>query len=128
MRLVLREDAELADAGVDQVGQDEVHETVRAAEGHGGFGAVGGERHQPFALAAGEDDAQDLRRPAAQRRGAWRRSGTGHPRSLFGSGGFAAVPVRSCTPMPARTPCVRRPSSALTGPWSPVTWTTSPRA
>src|SRR5262249_31923678 len=51
MALVLGQDDDLEVAAVDQVGQGEVDETVRAAEGHGRLGAVGGEWVQTFALA-----------------------------------------------------------------------------
>ena len=57
--LVLREHHDLAVAAVDQVGQHEVDEPVDPAERHGRLGAVGGQRHQALALAAGEDDGQD---------------------------------------------------------------------
>jgi hypothetical protein len=48
--LVLREHHDLAVAGIDQVGQDEVDEPVDPPEGHGWLRAVGGQRHQPLAL------------------------------------------------------------------------------
>ena len=58
VRLVLGEHADPQVAGVDQVGQHEVDQPVVAAERDGGLGPVGGQRHQPLALAAGQDDAR----------------------------------------------------------------------
>ncbi len=61
VRLVLGEDGHLREAGVRQVGQDEVDEAVRAAKGNRRLGPVGGEGHQPLALATGQDNRQDVR-------------------------------------------------------------------
>ena len=52
LRLVLGQDVDRPDARVRQVRQDEVDDPVAAAEGHGGLGAIEGEREQPRALAA----------------------------------------------------------------------------
>ncbi len=49
---------------VDEVGQHEVHQAVRAAEGDRRFRPVGGERHQPLALTARQYDAQHRRSTA----------------------------------------------------------------
>jgi hypothetical protein len=51
VRLVLRQHDHLAVLGVDDVGQGEVDQPVDPAVGHRGFGSVGGQRHQPLALA-----------------------------------------------------------------------------
>ena len=59
VRLVLREHAEPQVAAVDQVGQHEVDQPVLPAERHRGLGPVGRQRHQPLALAAGQDDPED---------------------------------------------------------------------
>ena len=58
--LVLGEDHDPQEAGVGQVRQDEVDEPVLAAERHRGLGPIEGQRHQPLAFAAGEDDGQHL--------------------------------------------------------------------
>ncbi len=58
--LVLGQHHDLAKAGVQQVAQREVEETVAAAERDGGLRAVRGERHQALSLTAGENDAEDL--------------------------------------------------------------------
>ena len=58
--LVLREHHDLAVAGVDQVRQREVDEPVVAPEGDGRLGAVGRQRCQALALAAGQDDPEDV--------------------------------------------------------------------
>ena len=60
MRLVLRENADPQIAGVDEIGQHEVDQPVGAAEGNRGLGAVGGQRIQPLALTAGQDNAQHV--------------------------------------------------------------------
>ena len=76
VRLVLRQHDDLEVAGVDDVGQREVDEPVDAGERHGGFGPVGGERHQPLALPAGEHDGEDFRTSS------WASSGhERHPRA-----------------------------------------------
>ena len=49
-----------AQAGVDAVGNGDVHQPVFAGERHGGFGAFLGEREKARALAAAHDDAQDI--------------------------------------------------------------------
>ena len=59
MALVLREDHDLAVLGVDQVREREVDQPVVAAERHRGLGAVGGQRREPLALAAGEHHRED---------------------------------------------------------------------
>ena len=56
VRLVLRQHDDLEVAGVDEVGEREVDQAVDAAERHRRLGPVGGQRHQPLALAAGEHD------------------------------------------------------------------------
>ena len=48
VRLVLGQDANTQETCVDQVGQHEVHEAIRTAEGHSRFGPVGRQRHQPL--------------------------------------------------------------------------------
>ena len=60
MRLVLRENADLQIARVHQVRQHEVDQPIGAAEGNGGLGPVRGQRVQPLALAACQDDAQNV--------------------------------------------------------------------
>ena len=60
MRLVLRENADPQIAGVDEIGQHEIDQPVGAAEGNRGLGPVRGQRIQPLALTAGQDDAQHV--------------------------------------------------------------------
>ena len=60
VRLVLRQHDDLEVAGVDDVGQREVDQPVDAGERHRRLGPVGGQRHQPLALTAGEDDGQHV--------------------------------------------------------------------
>src|SRR5690349_23549663 len=62
VRLVLRQYDDLSQTRIDEVRDREVDQAVLAAERHGWFGAVGGEGHESLALAAGEDDSEDLRR------------------------------------------------------------------
>ena len=52
---------DLVDAGVDEVREHEVDDAVAAAERDGRLGPVAGERGEPFAFAAGEDDPDDGR-------------------------------------------------------------------
>ena len=59
-RLVLRQDEDAAEAAVDAVGQGEVDDAVEPAERHGRLGPVAGERFEPGALAAREDDGQHV--------------------------------------------------------------------
>ena len=61
VRLVLGQDDDLEEAGVDHVRQGEVDEAINPAEGHGGLGAIDCQRHEAFALAAGEDDCENTR-------------------------------------------------------------------
>ena len=58
--LVLRQHDDLEVAGVDDIGQGEVDESIDAAERHCGFGSVSRERHQPLALPTRQDDGQNL--------------------------------------------------------------------
>lgn len=60
VRLVLRQHHDLPQPGVDEVRDREVDESVLSAEGHCGFRSIGRERHEALALAAGEDDPEDL--------------------------------------------------------------------
>ena len=60
MRLVLREHADSQVSGIDEIGQHEVDQPVRAAEGNRRLGAVGRQWIQPLALPAGQDDAQHV--------------------------------------------------------------------
>ncbi len=50
-RLVLGEDVDLAQIGVDAVGEGDINDAVDAAEGDSRFGAVAGERIKPLACA-----------------------------------------------------------------------------
>ncbi|MBG9885462.1 hypothetical protein ABE10_02440, partial [Bacillus toyonensis] len=60
VRLVLREHDDLPETGVDEVRDREVDESVLSAERHRRLGPVRGQRHESLALAAGEDDPEDL--------------------------------------------------------------------
>jgi hypothetical protein len=46
--LVLGEDVDAAEVGVDAVGEGDVDDAVLAAKGDGGFGAIAGEREEPL--------------------------------------------------------------------------------
>ena len=56
----LSQDGDLPHLGVGEIGQHEVDQSIGAAEGYGGLGAVLGERHQPLAFATGQDDRKNL--------------------------------------------------------------------
>ena len=56
----LRQNVNAPEAGVDAVGDRDVHEAVFSGERHGGFGAVFGQRKQARALAAAHDDAENF--------------------------------------------------------------------
>ena len=60
VRLELREDLDLREAGVHEVVQDEIDDPVAPAERHGRFRAVAREREQALAHAAREDDGEDV--------------------------------------------------------------------
>src|ERR1700755_1300508 len=60
MRLVLSENADPQVAGIDEVGEHEIDQAIGATEGNCGFGPVRGQRIQPLALTAGQDDAQHV--------------------------------------------------------------------
>jgi hypothetical protein len=57
--LVLGEHADALHPAVDQVGQREIHHPVQAAERNRRLGSVRGQRSEPSAGRAREDDAQD---------------------------------------------------------------------
>ena len=57
-RLVLGEDEDPAQAGVDAVGERDVDDPVVPAEGHGRLGAVAGQRKEPFPGAACKQNTQ----------------------------------------------------------------------
>ena len=54
VRLVLRRDADAADAGIERVRQREIDDARLAAEIHRGLGAAVGQLHQPAAAPAGQ--------------------------------------------------------------------------
>ena len=56
--LVLREDVDPAQAGVDAVGERDVDDAVVAAKWHGRLGAVAGERKKTFAGPARKQHAE----------------------------------------------------------------------
>ncbi len=58
-RIELCQNVDAPEAGVDAVGDRDVHEPVFAGERHGGLGAVLRQRKQPRALAAAHDDAEN---------------------------------------------------------------------
>ena len=62
-RLVLGEDVDPAQVGVDAVGERDVDDAVDAAEGDGGFGAVAGEGIEPFSRASSQQDSQRVFHP-----------------------------------------------------------------
>ena len=60
VRLVLSQDCNLEEPGIDEVGQHEVNQAVGTAKRDGGFGAVLRQREQALSLTAGEDNGKDI--------------------------------------------------------------------
>src|SRR5262249_19496164 len=60
-RLVLRDHAQLVDAGVDEVRQHDVDDPVSTAERHRWLRPVACEGKEALPLAAGQDDPDDAR-------------------------------------------------------------------
>jgi len=56
--LVLGEDVDVAEVGVDAVGESDVDDAVHSAEGDGGLGAIPGERIEALSGAACEKDSE----------------------------------------------------------------------
>ena len=56
----LRQNVNAPEAGVDAVGNRDVHQPVFAGQRHGGLGALLGEREQARALPAAHDDGEDV--------------------------------------------------------------------
>jgi hypothetical protein len=59
-RFVLREDVDAAQVGVEAVGKSDVDDTIHAAEGDGGLGAVASKRVEAFAGTAGKKDSESV--------------------------------------------------------------------
>jgi hypothetical protein len=57
-RLVLGQDEDLAQAGVDAVGERDVDDAVVPAKGHGRFGAIAGKRKEPFSGSARKQNSK----------------------------------------------------------------------
>ena len=64
-RLVLGEDVDVAQVGVDAVGEGDVDDAVLAGERNGRLGAVAGEGEEPFAGATGEQNTERVSHRAA---------------------------------------------------------------
>jgi len=58
LRLVLHHHVDAVDLRVHQIAEDEVGDTVTAAEGNRGLGPLRGQRMQPGTLAAGQDHGE----------------------------------------------------------------------
>ena len=69
--LVLRQDGDLPDLGVDEVGEHEVDQPVVAAERHRRLGPVVGEGSKPLARTARQDDAENPRTAAHVTQRSW---------------------------------------------------------
>ena len=59
-RLVLGQDEDSAQAGVDAVGEGDVDDAVVAAKRHRRFGAIAGEREEPFSGSARKQDPKSV--------------------------------------------------------------------
>ena len=97
VRLVLRQHDDLEIAGVDQVGEREVDQSVEPAEGDRRLRPVRRERHEPFAFATGEDDCEDFgsSHVSTLTSRAVKYQGRGSPRDIFPSW---PNPSRMCPP------------------------------
>lgn len=108
-RVELRERVDLGDVAVDTVADGDVDQAVVGAQRHGGLGAVLGQRVQPRARAAAEDDAQNgLRRHATRARraasaSAWASAACTAPMRLA-HGPLFRRGRRPCAPAPGRAP------------------------
>ena len=59
-RFVLGEDVDVAEIGVDAVGEGDVDDAVLAGEGDGRLGAVAGKGEEPFAGTTGKQNAKRI--------------------------------------------------------------------
>ena len=59
-RLVLGEDVDVAEVGVDAVGEGDVDDAVLAGEGNGRLGAIAGEGEEAFAGTTGKQNAKRI--------------------------------------------------------------------
>jgi hypothetical protein len=59
-RIELRQNVDAPEAGIDAIGNWDVHKPVFSGERHSGLGAVFRQRKQPRALPAAHDDAKDF--------------------------------------------------------------------
>ena len=50
-----RQVQDLAQVGIDAIGESDVNDAIKSAERHGGFRAVASERPKAFALASGKE-------------------------------------------------------------------------
>src|ERR1019366_7853743 len=69
-----RQDIKAPEAGVDAVGDGDVHQAVFAGERHGGLGAVLGEREKARAPSTAHDDAQDVAGVERLSSGLWHKN------------------------------------------------------
>jgi hypothetical protein len=60
MRLVLNEDGDFSEPGIQTIAQGEVDDAVLASERDSRLGALFGERKEPLTLAAGENHREDI--------------------------------------------------------------------
>ena len=68
-RLVLGEDVDVAEVGVDAVGEGDVDDAVLAGERNGRLGAIAGEGEEPFAGTTGKQDTKCISHRSHQNSG-----------------------------------------------------------
>ena len=56
-RLVLRENVDPAQVGIDAIGECDIDDAIYAAEGDRGLGAIAGQRVEAFTRASGQQDS-----------------------------------------------------------------------
>ena len=57
---VLRKGKDTPEPRIDAIGESDVDDAVKRAEGNGGFGTISGERPETFALATGKENSKGI--------------------------------------------------------------------
>jgi hypothetical protein len=57
---VLREDKNTAERGIDAIGESNVNDAIKSAEGDSGLGTISGKRPETFTLTTGKENSKGI--------------------------------------------------------------------